>query len=516
MPTNGPQTRTRPHYGLAFWMDRALEECERASAGFAPEPVHDLRVALRRCRTMADGLMAVDPDSEWEKMKKAGKRLFSRLGELRDAQVMQEWVHHFDSPGDPVTSRLLEILAFRENQWKEEAARALQDFDRKQWRKWSALLPRRASRIRPGSAIFKHLALERWTAAYELHRRAIRNRSQAALHQLRIGLKRLRYMVENFLPQQHEAWGGHLKTLQDWLGEIHDLDVLWATAQQARVFLDTASRDRWGAKIREERALRVEKYRAKMMGPTALWHVWRAELPAGAQIESVALRRLKLWASFLDPDFQHSQHVARLAGQLFDGLASQGYGPKGATPDQRETLRLAALLHDIGRSRGEKGYQKASRRLIGRLSPPLGLNGERLQMAAIVARYHRGALPQARQAAFATVPSTRRQDVLWLAAILRLANAFDADRAGRVLRLQVAGRGSSNSNGFITVLAEGYSARDRLAEGIAAARHLLEIACRRPVMIKALPRKAPNPTPGNLRKLRGNAPAASMERAVTG
>src|SRR5471032_2925064 len=127
--------------GFAFWMERVLEECDRASESFAPDPVHDLRVSLRRCRSMADGLMVMDPEPAWKEMKKAGKRLFSRLGDLRDTQVMQEWAHHFDSHGDPVTSRLLEILAFRENQWKQEAALALQDFDRKQWRKRSTLLP---------------------------------------------------------------------------------------------------------------------------------------------------------------------------------------------------------------------------------------------------------------------------------------------------------------------------------------------------------------------------------------
>src|ERR1700737_2855298 len=65
--------------GLAFWMERVLEECDRASVGFAADPVHDLRVALRRCRSLADGLMAIDPDPEWKAMKKAGKRSFQRL-----------------------------------------------------------------------------------------------------------------------------------------------------------------------------------------------------------------------------------------------------------------------------------------------------------------------------------------------------------------------------------------------------------------------------------------------------
>ena len=67
-------------------------------------------------------------------------------------------------------------------------------------------------------------------AARELHNRALRNRSQVAFHTLRIGLKRFRYIVENFLPIEHKAWSNDFKEMQDLLGDVHDLDVFWATA----------------------------------------------------------------------------------------------------------------------------------------------------------------------------------------------------------------------------------------------------------------------------------------------
>ncbi len=247
-----------------------LEECDHVSADFSADPVHDLRVALRRCRSMADGMMAMDPDPDWKEMKKAGKRLFQRLGTLRDVQIMMDWLEKLAqvaqapspelpqdrssgadtadaSPStesvngqhDLVSHSLLEILKARESEQKREARVALDEFDRKQWRQWSHSLPLRAGRIRPGSAVFKHLALERWTAARELHTRAMRNRSQVAFHTLRIGIKRFRYIVENFLPDQHKAWSDDLKHMQDLLGEVHDLDVLWATALSCHVFPPT-------------------------------------------------------------------------------------------------------------------------------------------------------------------------------------------------------------------------------------------------------------------------------------
>src|SRR5271169_5634323 len=369
-------------------MLRVLHECDNVAADFGADPVHDLRVSLRRCRSLADGMMAVDPDPQWKAMRKAGKRLFQRLGDLRDIQIMMEWIDHLhpatnvertllsalppeaehsshvpgaasttelagDNARDAAAKALLEILRHRESEQKHEARAALEEFDRKQWRQWSKSLPLRAARIRPGSPVFKHLALERWTAARELHTRALRNRSQVAFHTLRIGIKRFRYIVENFLPAEHKAWSNDLKHMQDLLGEVHDLDVLWATALSCHIFPDDASRKTWHARIVEERTKRIKEYRQRMVGPDSLWNVWRAGLPQGKQIQQIATSRMKLWAKALDPDFAHSERVARLALELYDGLSAAGLlGPlqeatNGNGADTRSSLYLAALLHDV-------------------------------------------------------------------------------------------------------------------------------------------------------------------------
>lgn len=470
----------KKQHGLAFWMGRVVEECDHASAEFAPDPVHDLRVALRRCRSMADGWMAMDPDPAWKKMKKAGKNLFRKLGELRDVQVMQHWLQKLAPADDPVAARLVQHTADREAEFKRDAAQALQAFDRDQWKKWSRELPRRSRRIRSGSAIFLHLGLERWTEAHALHRRAMRSTSQVTWHSLRIGLKRFRYIVENFLPAHHQQWIEDLKSLQDLLGEVHDLDVLWATALEINVFPDAASRSFWHAKITDERNHRMQSYRQKTMGRDSLWHKWRAQLPQGKQIEVAALARLKLWASFLDPHFKHSVHVARLARQLYDSLPLQ----KTSDPESREErtiLQIAALLHDVGLSKRQKDHQKISYRMIQKLHPPLGLSQENLGFAAAIARYHRGVLPRGGQKPLAGMTPAQRQTTVKLAGVIRLANAFDADRSGSIRRLQLHEEGR-----ILTVAAQGYNSRSRIAQDIAAARHLLETVLHRPIMIKAL------------------------------
>jgi len=102
-------------------------------------------------------------------------------------------------------------------------------------------------------------------------------------------------------------------------------------------------------------------------------------------------------------------------------------------------------------------------------------------MVAAVARYHRGALPRPGQKVLAGFTPHQRQTTIKLAAILRLANAFDADRDGRVERLAC-----ERQNGFLLVRAQAYNPRDRMAETIAGSRHLLETVYRRPVLVKPL------------------------------
>jgi exopolyphosphatase/pppGpp-phosphohydrolase len=102
-------------------------------------------------------------------------------------------------------------------------------------------------------------------------------------------------------------------------------------------------------------------------------------------------------------------------------------------------------------------------------------------MAGMVARYHRGALPRGGQKTLRGSTLAQRQEVSRLAGILRLANAFDAKQDGRIRKVQLG-----QKNGVLIVSAQGYSSRDRSAETIAAARHLLETSYRRPILVKPL------------------------------
>src|ERR1700686_969323 len=90
------------HRGLSFWMDRVIKELESVRSSPDADAVHDLRVAIRRCRSVAAVMEEVDPDPAWPAMRKVGRKLFRGLGALRDAQVMDEWVKKLAPETDPV------------------------------------------------------------------------------------------------------------------------------------------------------------------------------------------------------------------------------------------------------------------------------------------------------------------------------------------------------------------------------------------------------------------------------
>ncbi len=479
MQTDGSIAAEPRKAGLLHWAQRAIEECEKASQDFAADPVHDLRVAIRRCRSMADGFLSVDPDPGWRQMKRLAKPLFAALGELRDVQVMMEWVEKLASPNDSARPVLMQELQARETHLKAAAQHALNSFDRKLWLSLNIRLAERAEKIPLDGSVFRLLALERWSEAHELHRQALRNRSGIAYHQLRIGIKRLRYTVENFLPSLHEQWSKNLRELQDALGEVHDFDVLWALLR-SHSELSPETRAQWRVTVQGERYQRLALYRERMVGNHSLWKIWRAALPSGEALERAGLDKLRLWASFLDPDFDHATRVSSLALRLYDGLAE--HKAIRADTRQRNILQAAALMHEVGRSKQEKAHQKRSFRMLCKLAPPPGWTAQDMRAVAIVARYHRGAVAPVSHAMFSGIPARSRNQLLRLAGILRLANALDRESQSHGSGPLVA-----RKDGVMMVTAHHVDLQVGPAgERLARAKYLLEVTCGLPIMLESL------------------------------
>ena len=261
--------------GFGVWMDRVLDRAGKIEPRWNADDIHDLRVALRRSRTMADALTEVNPAAEWRKIKKASRNLFHTLGDLRDTQVARSWIRKLGNPRDPVRTHLLRLLAQQEKKHRKLARKALQDFDRKNWRKWRRKLDPKARFFPFESVVFQRIAVARLGEAFDLYQQARRRRSSIAWHRTRIGIKRFRYVVENFLPLRYATWQRDLKRAQDLLGELHDLDVLRACIRGEKGKMDAAVVDQWLLRVESERKARLKQFLQKSSGPQSLWSAWR-------------------------------------------------------------------------------------------------------------------------------------------------------------------------------------------------------------------------------------------------
>lgn len=134
-----------------------------------------------------------------------------------------------------------------------------------------------------------------------------------------------------------------------------------------------------------------------------------------------------------DEEPSHSDHVAALGLQIFDGLDKwHGYGKR-----LRELFHSAALLHDIGWSQTPtgKGHHKWSARLIHEHAWK-NLKKDEVAIVAQVARYHRKSPPQADHGEFHALPESAQKRVMVLGGILRLADALDRTHTGRIESLE--------------------------------------------------------------------------------
>jgi exopolyphosphatase/pppGpp-phosphohydrolase len=118
--------------------------------------------------------------------------------------------------------------------------------------------------------------------------------------------------------------------------------------------------------------------------------------------------------------------------------------------------------------------------MIRKISPPPGWSKKDLEYTAIVARFHRRALPYPDHEKLRVYELPLRQSLIRLAAIVRLANAFQTKPYRAVRRLQV-----ENGPGFLVIRAEGFRDRDPIHSKLSAERRLLEFVFQRSVHILA-------------------------------
>jgi CHAD domain-containing protein len=459
-------------------MDRVIKELESVRSSPEADAVHDLRVAIRRCRSVAAVMEEVDTDPAWPAMRKVARKLFHELGALRDVHVMEEWLKKLAPESDPVRASLETAFESRESGLQLSALRIAARFDQKSWKRLERTLGHRSRLVPAGSLAAECLALERFESTRELHARALRTEKSKPWHSLRIGLKRFRYTVESLLPEQYSSWADNLKRLQDILGEIHDLDVLAEIVRKSDFHETEDSLKYWQETIARERNARMETYRQLTLGKTSLWNVWRSGLPTNGRVEAAALARLRVTARAVDSRVRRTSQVSRVAIALFDAFKRSDSALAFSDPAIHRILVAAARLHGIG-AEGSKSPQKSARRFLLRLALPPGWSHEDWELLATTVRYHRGPEPRARSGLFSKLSAEQQSKVRVLAGILRLARALRKCSvvAGTGLRVE-------KSTDALVLRVPGLADDAETASRLAAGKHLLEEYLPLPLIVK--------------------------------
>jgi exopolyphosphatase/guanosine-5'-triphosphate,3'-diphosphate pyrophosphatase len=165
-------------------------------------------------------------------------------------------------------------------------------------------------------------------------------------------------------------------------------------------------------------------------------------------------------------DATHARNVADLSVRLFDELRSE----HGLTDRHRLLLEVAALLHDIGNYVNIRGHHKHSQYLIA-ASEIFGLSQDEMLLVSNVARYHRRAVPSKAHVPYMALDREARVAVNKLSAILRLANALDADHLQKIKDVHVVPEGDDWG---LEVEGAGDLTMERLAS-LARADYLTEV-----------------------------------------
>jgi CHAD domain-containing protein len=217
---------------------KVLEEklAAAADAPDAPEPIHQLRVSIRRLNA-AFRLFAFDPP---RKLRRRMRRVMKSCGAVRDLDITIEVLQQTESAQDAV---LLDHLREQRVRAQEKLACKLS--------KWRASDSFSACRERIQEAAFDtpHFDLGRMIEQFFAagSHAAEPGVSYREIHQFRILSKRFRYTLELFA-RRGSAELKLLKTLQDRLGELND-----CVAAGGQLAAEGAS-DHGVPKLAEERA----------------------------------------------------------------------------------------------------------------------------------------------------------------------------------------------------------------------------------------------------------------------
>jgi CHAD domain-containing protein len=230
------------------------------------EAVHDVRVALRRIRTVLELGRSVLGRFHADEVRRALRELMQATGGLRDEEVFLKLLSSL-AVDQPEVAAWIETRRRRERRLRNAVARAIRSGQLERGQALLAALL--AFRVNPSKdrrlAKFARRAVDRARRDVD-RRRSARLDDPEALHRLRIAYKRLRYTVDTFsdaLPPELAALAQPAARFQGRLGDLHDVDVALGCVRRARALSDP-TRQALLAALALEREARITAYRREV------------------------------------------------------------------------------------------------------------------------------------------------------------------------------------------------------------------------------------------------------------
>ena len=225
------------------------------------EAVHDLRVAIRRMRTLLKMSRRLFGRWHTDVVRGAFAEVMRATGELRDEEVLEETLD--GAAEGPEFDAWLRQRKTREAKLRHAVTTRIErgDLDRARIMLKALLVFPIEPERNLDLARFARRTVERARRKVE-HKRDVEITDAVGLHELRIAYKELRYSIEllaDALPIDARAQLEPATVFQKRLGELHDVDVAKDVIDSAKG-LSTAVREQALAKLAALRTKRVNKY----------------------------------------------------------------------------------------------------------------------------------------------------------------------------------------------------------------------------------------------------------------
>lgn len=241
-------TASRLHEALAYQFERVKALKPGVMAGEDPEFLHQYRVSLRRSRAMLESVRSITNVSGLKKRLKQLKQHASATSDLRDLDVFLEELNHTEPPLSAGAQQSL-------RQWLQGCQRAehtalcqqlsapgyLEALE--EWQRWLASETCEQALAKLSPKRIQAVLDERVVRHHEDRAALSLDSPDAAFHELRKGVKRIRYLAD-LHPATSKALLAGLKRRQRLLGEHQDLCVRQAWLEAFSVSKEGTSKER--------------------------------------------------------------------------------------------------------------------------------------------------------------------------------------------------------------------------------------------------------------------------------